>query len=219
MSLSLPRTRKSDRSLAFTLACSVNLGLAYVLVHLISVNASISEQQASHAYFVETLKEKQEPEIEIRRPIVTSHAPTSAAKQPAVVNFEIATFETTITLPEVVFSPSEDTLKDLSFDFSLSTGRVGAGSIAQSTIAMAKPSYQIPPKYPLKAKRKGIEGFITLELLINDKGKPEQYRVVTEQPKGVFLQSAVRSVMRWRFFPPKSGREWQRLVLNYTLKD
>lgn len=58
MLLSLPRARKRERWLAFVVAFGINLGLANVLVHLISVDVSLPEQHANHAYFIETLKAK-----------------------------------------------------------------------------------------------------------------------------------------------------------------
>ena len=80
---------------------------------------------------------------------------------------------------------------------------------------------RVPPEYPSTARRKGIEGYVTLSLLINDSGHVEDVVVVESHPSGIFEQSARDTVVQWSFAPgeykgqPVSVRVTQ--VLRYSL--
>jgi protein TonB len=60
---------------------------------------------------------------------------------------------------------------------------------------------RIPPLYPLKAKRQGIEGWVRIRFLVNEDGGVEEVTVVESRPPGVFEQAVKGSVSRWRFQP------------------
>ena len=80
---------------------------------------------------------------------------------------------------------------------------------------------RIAPEYPTTARRKGIEGYVTLSLLINDSGHVEDIVIVESHPSGIFEQSAKDTVVQWSFAPgeyqgqPVSVRVTQ--VLRYSL--
>ena len=80
---------------------------------------------------------------------------------------------------------------------------------------------RISPEYPTTARRKGIEGYVTLSLLINDSGHVEDIVIVESHPSGIFEQSAKDTVLQWSFAPgeyqgqPVSVRVMQ--VLRYSL--
>jgi len=60
---------------------------------------------------------------------------------------------------------------------------------------------RMPPIYPLQAKRRGIEGWVRIQLIINENGGVEDVEVVASEPPGVFDQSVIRCVSGWRFRP------------------
>lgn len=57
------------------------------------------------------------------------------------------------------------------------------------------------PMYPRIATRDGIEGFVTFELLIDDKGVVQLALPIDASPKGVFERSAEPAVMASRYVP------------------
>lgn len=56
-----------------------------------------------------------------------------------------------------------------------------------------------PPQYPDHARKKGIAGHVTLNLLVTPAGKVESFQVIDSNPEGVFDQAAIQSVKAWTF--------------------
>ena len=71
--------------------------------------------------------------------------------------------------------------------------------------------------YPARARNAGIEGFVILSLLINERGEVDEIHVVKSQPIGFFEDSAIAMLRGQRFTPAiKQGRparsRWQKTV-------
>ena len=64
------------------------------------------------------------------------------------------------------------------------------------------PLVRIPSVYPFRAKRRGIEGFVTVEFVVNAKGLVENITIVDAEPETVFNKSVLKSVSQWKFTPP-----------------
>lgn len=58
-----------------------------------------------------------------------------------------------------------------------------------------------PPVYPHHAASRGIEGFVDLRFDVTAAGATRNIQVVYAEPEGVFEQSAMSAVARWRFQP------------------
>lgn len=73
---------------------------------------------------------------------------------------------------------------------------------------------QVRPEYPPEAQRRGIEGRVTVRLIVDKEGKPTQCAVQSAQPAGVFEKSALKAAGAMRFTPGRSkGRAVRTLVL------
>ena len=73
---------------------------------------------------------------------------------------------------------------------------------------------QARPEYPPEAQRRGIEGRVTVRLIVDTEGKPTQCAVQSAQPAGVFEKSALKAAGAMRFTPGRSkGRAVRTLVL------
>ena len=59
----------------------------------------------------------------------------------------------------------------------------------------AVPLKRVPPKMPSSAR---TSGHVYVKFNVNDKGKPENIRVVSSS-KSMFEKSAIRSVEKWKF--------------------
>ena len=66
---------------------------------------------------------------------------------------------------------------------------------------------EIQQVYPMRAHNEGVEGFVTLSLLINEHGEVDEIRVVESSPRGFFEESAIAMLRGKRFTPAiKQGR-------------
>lgn len=219
MSLLLPNITKLQYSTAIGLALSINILLCYLLYNLSTPSFKKNKIENFNHYTVRKIHLKKHIEKEINKPLIAANAPNSVPSKPKNVDFLLPEIESSIDLPDVTFLPTTEINIDPSLDFDLFTQGIIQGSQIKSRMIMAKPTYQIPPKYPIIAKRKGIEGYIILHLLIDINGNPLKYKVIQESPKGVFLRTSLRSVMRWKFIPPQNEQQWQQITLKYNLED
>ncbi len=71
----------------------------------------------------------------------------------------------------------------------------------QDLDAPLTPLASIPPMFPLRAKRRNIEGWVKVKFLVNRKGLVEKIDIIDSHPADIFDQSAVRAVSAWRFKP------------------
>ncbi len=60
---------------------------------------------------------------------------------------------------------------------------------------------RMPPQYPYRAQRRGIEGWVKVSLLITEQGTVQDVVVVEARPEGVFDNAALQAVMKWKFKP------------------
>lgn len=70
-----------------------------------------------------------------------------------------------------------------------------------------RPRVQVPPVYPLHAKRRGIEGRVRVSFRVTDRGEITDIRILTAEPAGIFETSVRRCLSSWRFEPGRvSGK-------------
>ncbi|MCO4745732.1 MAG: energy transducer TonB [Proteobacteria bacterium] len=55
--------------------------------------------------------------------------------------------------------------------------------------------------YPSRARAKGVEGFVTLSMVVGPDGHVSDVRVLEAQPAGVFDDAALTTVKAWQFAP------------------
>lgn len=75
--------------------------------------------------------------------------------------------------------------------------------------AMDKDSVDTPPKikrrspivYPELARRKGISGYVTMNVLIDEIGNVEDVEIVEAKPKEVFELKADSTIRQWKYEP------------------
>jgi protein TonB len=78
---------------------------------------------------------------------------------------------------------------------------LGAGGTDRDTI----PLVRIEPDYPMRARQRGIEGWVVVKFTITPAGTIKDATVVQGQPPGVFDEAAVRAVSRWKYNPKIEG--------------
>jgi periplasmic protein TonB len=107
------------------------------------------------------------------------------------------------------------------------TGPVAAVSsqpALPSVLEEALPDYnQNPPiSYPDRARQKGYEGTVVLEVLVNRSGKVDDLRVLASSGYAILDRSAVNSVKTWSFTPARRGKDtvdmWVRVPVRFKLE-
>ncbi|RME35089.1 MAG: energy transducer TonB [Gammaproteobacteria bacterium] len=85
----------------------------------------------------------------------------------------------------------------------------------------AVPTYRVPPVYPPRALRAGIEGSVTVEFTITPEGEVADPEIVKADPPKIFDRAVLRAIRKWKFQPkivdgkPVARRAVQ--VIRFTL--
>ncbi len=117
---------------------------------------------------------------------------------------------------------NEDTSENAPGKGSATLATKGDTSAAAGLI-MAKPLYRKnpPPQYPRRARRKGYEGIVILEVLVNENGKVEDLKVFKSSGYNILDKSALSAVQKWLFEAGtrngKSTQMWVRVPIRFRL--
>jgi periplasmic protein TonB len=93
-----------------------------------------------------------------------------------------------------------------------------------SALEAAQPEYsQNPPiSYPRRARRRGYEGTVLLEVLVKRNGKVADLRILASSGSSILDRSAVNSVKTWSFKPAKKGNDtidmWVQVPVRFKLE-
>ena len=60
------------------------------------------------------------------------------------------------------------------------------------------------PRYPSRAVKNQIEGWVEISFSIDTKGLPFDLKVLSSEPEGIFDKAALKSVQKWRFSPARN---------------
>lgn len=75
------------------------------------------------------------------------------------------------------------------------------------------PRFKRNPIYPYRAKRMGIEGFVDVSFVVDEKGGVSDIKILKAVPKGIFEKNVIDAVSSWRYAPGElMGRNVKTLV-------
>ena len=99
-------------------------------------------------------------------------------------------------------------------------GGEGSGEGSGST-SLPTGGYQVKPRYPDSARRRGVEGTVVIRAYITEQGRVEQVRVEQSAGHAYLDEAAVDAVGRWRFEPARRGRQaiamWVSIPVRFML--
>lgn len=75
------------------------------------------------------------------------------------------------------------------------------------------------PKYPANAKRRRIEGYVTVRFTVTRQGKVRNPKVIAAKPSGVFERSALNAIRRWRFRKQSADYPGVTQKIRFNLRD
>ncbi|MGO1296357.1 MAG: energy transducer TonB [Vibrio sp.] len=93
-------------------------------------------------------------------------------------------------------------VKALGLDTAISGINVNAPTIGDIKVnQQAMPMYRVNPRYPSRAQRRGVEGFVLLKFTIDAAGKPVDINIIKAKPKHMFEREAILALKRWKYKP------------------
>ncbi len=76
----------------------------------------------------------------------------------------------------------------------------------------------VNPRYPKKAVRESIEGWVKLAVDVNKQGNVSKVKVVDAQPRRIFEDEAVKSMKQWQFKPKNIDGKLVPYQVSQTIK-
>jgi protein TonB len=70
---------------------------------------------------------------------------------------------------------------------------------AKTVVSGVVPLVRVPPKYPMRALNRHIEGWVKIEFTISTAGTVTDTTIVASQPTETFDDEALKAIKKWRF--------------------
>lgn len=143
----------------------------------------------------ETPPERQKPPEPEEEPPKATEAPITTPTAPQITQKIDLRLETNIDIPSIREAIN------LPVFTSLSLPVIKAEYSLEDLDRPLSARVQVPPLYPLSARRRGVTGWVDVRYLVNLEGYVEDIEIIEASPEGVFENSVMRSVSSWRFNP------------------
>ncbi len=103
--------------------------------------------------------------------------------------------------------------------------RPGAGGDRSGGLGGFSPpsgGYQIKPRYPEEARRRGVEGTVLLKVRVTERGGIEVVQVEHSAGHAALDQAAMEAIQRWQFSPARQGNRpvatWVLIPVTFKLE-
>ncbi len=196
MTLQLPSTMMKRLLLAFLLGTAFSTAMFWVLWSL--VGQPIGTDETITAHRIEFSRMRQDTEAANKRDKKPERTPPPQVQVPRImptmasVDPSLEKFSVTIDMAMKI-SPGADT--------------------------DVIPLVRIPPDYPRRAAQRGIEGWVLVQFTITPTGSVTDAKVVDADPKGMFEEAAIRSILRWRYNPKiEDGQPVERVGVRQVVR-
>ena len=120
----------------------------------------------------------------------------SPAPRPVTLKPQLA-FQLNPKLPAAPMDLVMPGLEHFSMDAPVLKAHYSMGELDSPLIPLVK----IPPIYPIRASRRGIEGFVIVQFLVTKNGEVERIKIIEAHPKKIFDQNVIHCVSQWIFKP------------------
>lgn len=179
---------------ALLLGIAISLGLFWLMQYMVMNNQQRLED-TNDLRMVEFVRLKRETRIEHKDRKMPDKPPPK--KRPPPPRMQMAQAN--------VMKNDMPNLDIPNLDMPLQAGRfsgpilggvsMGAGKVSSNVI----PLVRIPPRYPMRAARRKIEGWVKVEFTITENGTVKDAVVVDAQPPEIFDREALQAIARWKF--------------------
>ncbi|RLB94031.1 MAG: energy transducer TonB [Deltaproteobacteria bacterium] len=141
-------------------------------------------------------KQQQKPEKQKQKLKEIKNKVKVYKQKPRVQKPRLA-FELNPRLPAAVDSLEMPPMEHFSLNAPSLKGLYFASELDSPLTPLAK----IPPIYPLRASRRGIEGWVKVQFIVNTSGFVENLKIIGSKPAKIFDRSVINCVARWKFKP------------------
>ena len=177
---------------ALALGLTISLGLFWLMQAMI-MNNQQGFEKTKPLHMVDFIRLKRESELNTKDRTKHEKPPE---KRPPPPKMEMHQAQVNKAVPKMDMPNLNVPLQSNRFSGSLLSGlQIGAGNISTNVI----PLVRIPPRYPMRAATRRIEGWVKVEFTITKIGTVKDAVVVDAQPKHTFDQAALRAIRRWKF--------------------
>lgn len=172
---------------SMALAAVITFGLFWTMQALVGVSGELKEGGAAPKIEFVRLKRDATPQEKKREP--PKRQKPEQAPPPPDISVSKASLQPNTDFAAV--TPDIDASAALD-------GGLGAGAGSDRD---AVPLVRIEPEYPLRARQRGVEGWVHIAFTISKSGTVIDPQVVGASPPGVFEEAAVAAVSRWKYNP------------------
>lgn len=181
-------------SISLGLGILMSLTLFWLMQMMISNNRQ-GFNETSNLQMTEFVRLKRNTKIQTKdRNIPDEPPPEKRPPPPKMQQQQVNVTQTNVTAIDM---PHLDIpLQTSGFTGSVINGvQIGRGAISSNVI----PLVRIPPRYPMRAANRRIEGWVKVEFTITEEGTVKDAVVVDAQPGKIFNRSALQAIKRWKF--------------------
>jgi protein TonB len=173
----------------------ISLALFWLMQTMISNNQQGFEK-TENLYMTEFVRLKRETKLQTKDRKVPDEPPPE--KRPPPPKMQMQQVQVTQNnLPQMDMPNLDIPLQTDKFSGSLISGvQLGVGKISTNVFPLL---VRIPPRYPMRAANRGIEGWVKIEFTITEEGTVKDAIVVDAQPGKTFDRAALKAIKRWKF--------------------
>ncbi len=174
----------------------VSLGLFWLMQWMIS-SENLKLPETEPARMVDFVRLKPQPNLP---PPTRREPPKPPEKEPPPPKMPLATTQQVVTqTPDINIPPLDIPLHSERLGSAFTVGITAGSGIQPSTNLV--PLVRVPPRYPVRAEMRKVEGWVKIEFTITEDGSVKDAKVVEAHPKGVFDRAALQAIRRWKFKP------------------
>jgi len=172
----------------------ISFALFWLMQSMISNNQQ-SFKKTSNLQMTEFVRLKRETTLQMKeRQVPDKPKPEKRPPPPKMQMQQVHVTQNNV--PKMDMPNLDIPLQTNSFNGSAIQGvQIGTGGISTNVI----PLVRIPPRYPMRAANRRIEGWVKVEFTITEKGTVKDAVVVDAQPSKVFNRAALQAIKRWKF--------------------
>lgn len=204
---------------AFFLGVLVTLALFWLMQTMV-LNSSRGLQPTDDIKMVEFVRLKRESSLKTKKRAMPEKPPPK--KRPPPPKMQSANRQQVKTkMPKINVPNLDFPAHNAKINGSL-LGNLQMGGMSGEISANLIPIFRVPPRYPMRAASRRIEGWVKVEFTITELGTVTDATVVEAYPNSIFNRSALRAIAKWKFKPklvagqPVEQRALQ--VLQFKLK-
>ena len=185
----------------------LNIMVFYMIQHLVTSEQGVRKEieRINLTDFIRLDQKPEQPEQEKpeenpREPPPPEESPPPPEIAQPDVN-KPAPVETQMKLPNLDIPLSVSGTPYLG-DFLKSAEPVPAARPERPAIdSNVEPTFRVPPVYPPRALRMGIEGVVTVEFTITADGSVKDPVIVEANPVNIFDRAVLQAILKWKFNP------------------